>query len=390
MPNISQIYTILNAVGAQALGTSAISVVDTRSMVALGDAVIASDTNKDAFVGALVDRIGRTIVSVRAYDDPTNDPLVKKPFEYGSILQKIYVDIEDAAADNAWNIGDANYTPEFAPVYKPDVRQKLFDKISVWNFNYTIPDHQLKTAFVSESSMSAFITAIYTAMDNSLMLSLRNANNLVRCTAIAHTINRGGANAINLFGEYKTAFPSTTLTAATCLTDADFLRFAARRIIDVMRYMKDLVRVWNNESFARHTPNDMLVATLLQTFDSAEVVNLQSDTFHKELVKLGNYRTVSFWQGTGTGAYAFNDISSVEIKIPDPADSTKNIDVEQAGIIAVLHDIEAMGSTINDRYANTQRNNKDRYTDFFTSANIGYFYDGSENIVVFYVEDPKP
>ena len=105
-------------------------------------------------------------------------------------------------------------------------------------------------------------------------------------------------------------------------------------------------------------------------------------------MKLGNYRTVSFWQGTGTGAYSFSDISSVEIKIPDPTDATKTVDVEQSGIIAVLHDIEAMGSTINDRYANTQRNNKDRYTDFFTSANIGYFYDGSENIVVFYVEDP--
>ena len=386
MANVSQIYSILNAVAAQALGSSALSVVDTRSMVALGDAVLSSNSDVDKFVGALVDRIGRTIVSVREWDDPAADPLVKKPFDFGTCLQKIYVDIEQAAPNNAWEIGDVSYTPTWAPVYKPTVHQKLFNKISTWEFNYTIPDNILRTAFVSETDMAAFITAIYTAMDNSLALSLRDANNLTRNTAMAITLNRAGSNAINLFAKYEEAFPSTTLTAAGAIFDPDFLRFATRYITDTMGYMKNLTRAWNNEAYARHTPEDKLVATFLRSFDSAQRVYLQSDTFHDSMVKLGNrYNVVDFWQGVGTSGYDVDDVSAIKIKITDPTDSTKTIDVTQEGIVCVLHDIEAMGTTINNRRMTSERNNKDEYTDTFSKANIGYFYDGSENIAVFYI-----
>lgn len=389
MANVTQLYSILNAVAAQALGSSAVAVVDTRSMVALGDAVLASNSDVDLFTGALVDRIGRTIVSVREWNDPANDPLVKKEFDFGTCLQKIYVDIEDAAPNNAWEIGQQNYSPEFAPVYKPDVRQKLFNKISTWEFNYTIPDQILRTAFTSESEMSAFITAIYVAMENSLNLSLRNANNLTRATAIAHTLNAAGTNQINLLAEYNAIYTGATLTAAEAEYSADFWRFATRRMLDVKEYMSQLSRSWNNESFARHTPESELVFTVLQAMDSAQKIYLQSDTFNQEIVKLGSrYNTVPFWQGTGTSGYDIDDVSTIKIKIPDPTDSTKTINVEQGGIIAVMHDIEAMGTTINNRRITTERNNKDEYTDTFSKANIGYFYDPSENIAVFYIADP--
>ena len=117
MADVLQLYSILNAVAAQVFGTSAQAVVDTRSMVALGDQVLASNSNTDLFSGALMDRIGRTVVSARIWNDPMRDPLVKKDFEFGCVLQKVYVDIEDAAANNAWEIGDGGYTPSFAPVY---------------------------------------------------------------------------------------------------------------------------------------------------------------------------------------------------------------------------------------------------------------------------------
>ena len=108
MPSVAQIYTVLNAVAAQALGSAAVSVTDTTSMVALGDVVLSSSSNKDAFVGALMDRIGRTIVSMRVYNPDGVDPLIKKPFDFGCVLQKIYVDLEDANPNNEWKIGRAH------------------------------------------------------------------------------------------------------------------------------------------------------------------------------------------------------------------------------------------------------------------------------------------
>ena len=391
MANVTQLYSIINAVAAQALGSSAISVVDTRTMVALGDTVLASNTDVDLFTGALMDRIGRTIVSVRAWEDPANDPLVKKPFDFGMALQKIYVDLEDAVANNAWEIGQQAYTPSFAPISKPSVSQKVFSRISTWEYDMTIPDTMLRTAFVSEEAMSAFITAIYTAMDNSMALAVRDANNLTRATAIAHTLNHGGINAINVLAEYNTAFPDATLTYDEAKYNPDFIRFQTRYVLDTMRYMKNMSRSWNNEAFARHTPSDMLVVTTLSAWDSLQKIYLQSDTFHNEMLSLGNrYNTVDFWQGSGTSGYDVDDLSAIKIKITDPDDSTKTIDVEQSGIFCVMHDIEAMGTTINNRRVTTERNNKDEYTDTFSKANIGYFYDGSENIAVLYAADVTP
>lgn len=387
MPNVNQLYAVLNSVAAQALGSAAVAVTDTRSMVALGDAVLSSGDNKDAFVGVLMDRIGRTIVSMRAYNPDGIDPLIKKPFEYGCVLQKIYVDLEDANANNEWNIGSNEYAPSFAPVFKPDVRQKLFNGINTWEYDWSVPDNILKTAFISEENMSAFFASQAMAMDNSLKLSLENAGNMVRATGAAYHIENAGPTAINLLAEYLTIHQSSTLTEDTCLFDKDFLRYAAMRILNVTKYMRRMSRVWNLEGFARHTEKDLAIVTLLQDFDAAETMYLQSDTFHDELVALDGYNVVPYWQGAGTSstAYTFDELSAIKVKIKDGSSSK---DVSQTGVVAIVHDVEALGTTLYEIEQSTQRNNKDRYTDYFTHANIGYFFDPSENMVVFYIANP--
>lgn len=383
MASVTQLYTVLNAVAAQALGTAAVTVTDTTSMVALGDAVLSSATNKDAFVNVLMDRIGRTIVSMRAYEVAENNPLIRKPFDYGCVLQKIYVDLEDAGPNNEWNIGSNEYVPSFAPVYKPDVRQKLFDRISSWEYDWTVPDQILRTAFISAQDMQAFISAQAQAMDTSLKKSLENAGNLVRATGAAYHIENNGATAINLLAEFN-GDSASPLLAADALQNEDFLKYAALRISNVVKYMRYLSRVWNLEAYARHTDSEYAVLTLLQDFDAAETMNLQSGVFHDELVKLPNYNVVPYWQGAGT-SYAFSDTSKIAVKIKDGA-GTK--DVVQTGVLAIVHDVEALGTTVYEIEQSTERNNKDRYTDYFAHANIGYFFDPSENMAVFYIADP--
>ena len=383
MASVNQLYTVLNAVAAQALGSAAVTVTDTTSMVALGDAVLSSANNKDAFVGVLMDRIGRTIVSMRAYNGAEKNPLIRKPFDYGCVLQKIYVDLEDANPNNEWNIGANDYAPSFAPVFKPDVRQKLFNSINTWEYDWTVPDQILRTAFISAQDMQAFISAQAQAMDNSLQLALENAGNLVRATGAAYHIENNGATAINLLAEFN-GDSASPLLAADALSNEDFLRYAALRISNVVKYMRNMSRVWNLEAYARHTDSDYAVLTLLQDFDAAETMNLQSGVFHDELVKLPNYNVVPYWQGAGQ-TYAFSDTSKIAITIKDGA-STKN--VTQTGVLAIVHDVEALGTTVYEIEQSTERNNKDRYTDYFAHANIGYFFDPSENMAVFYIADP--
>lgn len=382
MANWNQLSTVLNAVSAQALGETAPAVVSTVDMVSLGNAVLSSSANVDAWVGALLDRIGRTITSMRAYDAPNGDPLVKKPFEFGAILQKIYVDIIDAQDDVSRKIGTSGYTPNFAPIYKPDVKQKLFNKLNAWEFPLTIPDNLVKTAFVSAENMQAFIDSCFLALDNSLALSLENANNLVRATAIGSVLNGAGQNAINLLAEYN-AIASTATTIDGCLYDDGFLRYSAQRILNVSRYMRNMSRIWNAEDFARHTPPEMQIVTLLSKFASSENVYLRSDVFHDEMLALPRFNEVPYWQGSGT-SYDFDDISKINVTIPTASASTT---VNQSGILGVIHDVETMGTTIDQRRTVSQRNDLGEYTDYVSRANIGYFFDPSENIAVFYVAE---
>ena len=61
----NQIYSIVNEVNAEAFGSTDIDVIDAQGLVSLGDTVLSSSTNTEAFLNTLVQRIGRTIVSFR-------------------------------------------------------------------------------------------------------------------------------------------------------------------------------------------------------------------------------------------------------------------------------------------------------------------------------------
>lgn len=386
MPSVKQLYSILNSVSEQALGEKAITVTSTADMVSLGNEVLSSASNKDKWVGVMMDRIGRTIVSARVWNDPQRDPLVKKPFEYGSALQKLYVDLIDAQENKSWEIGSVGYTPAFAPIYKPTARQKLFNKLTTWEFPITVPDTILKTAFTSAETMTAWIDGIFVAMQNSLMLALRNANNLTRATGAAVALHADTLQGINVLAEYKAIYTSATTTETNCEYDADFLRYAVKRIAEVTGYMGEMSRLFNSEGFARHTPKELLALDVLAEFDGALKANLQSDTFHKELVELPNYRTVAFWQGSGVG-FSADEVGKINVTIEDPADATQTVTVALNKVLAVAYDLEALGTTITDMRMTSERNNHDEYTDYYQKASIGYFADPSENLVVFYASD---
>ena len=91
----NQIYAIVNEVNAEAFGSTDIDVVDAQGLVALGDAVLSSTGNTEAFLNTLVQRIGKTIISFRQYRNKLAD-MVVDDFEYGAILQKIRVHLTEA------------------------------------------------------------------------------------------------------------------------------------------------------------------------------------------------------------------------------------------------------------------------------------------------------
>lgn len=378
MSKVEQIYTLVNETAKESMGEKAIAVKDVSSLIALGDSVLSSASDTENFLNTLVDRIARTVFSVRRYETDT-EGMVRHPFEYGCIVQKIYVDMPEAKQNNSWEIGKEGYTPVFAPVIKPTATQKLFKGITTWEVDVTIPDYMLRTAFLNETSMATFIDAIFTAMDNMITLALENNANLTRASFIARKLKGGKpCGAINLLHEYNT-LTSSSLTVESAMMNAEFLAWASRAINLWVKRMSKMSVLFNEEGYKRHTPKDKIVVNLLQDFTSACDTFLGANTFHDELVKLPMYDSVAYWQGAGE-SFDFNDTSAINIKIDESNTITKK------GIIGIVYDYEAMGVTLNERRSTSERNNHDEYTNYYNKANIGYFNDMSENGIVFYLE----
>lgn len=380
MSTVNQIFNIVNDVAKQTFGEKAINVVDTSTLVALGDEVLRSDENTENFTNTLVDRIGRTVFSTRAYTTDNAEGMVREPFEYGCILQKIYVDLPDAKENNSWEIGKGNYTPTFAPVIKPTLKQKLFNKQTTWEIDVTIPDFMFRTAFTSATEMAVLIDAIFTSMENMMQIALENNKNLTRANFIASKLHSNKpCGAINLLHLYNT-LTSQTLTVDACMRDLGFLKWSTQQINLWAKRLSKMSTLFNDEGYKRFTPQSDLIVNVLQDYDSAINSYLQSDTYHNEMTKIASsYSTVPYWQGSGLN-YTFEDTSKIDVKIDETTTIT------ETGIIAVIYDRDAMGVTITERRGTTQRNNKDEYTDYFNKATYGYFNDLSENGIVFYVK----
>ena len=73
----------------------------------------------------------------------------------------------------------------------------------------------------------------------------------------------------------------------------------------------------------------------------------------------------------------YNNASKISIKTPD------GYTVTQGNIICMLADEESIGLTRDKQRVRSVRNEKGEYTNYFNKADMGYFFDPSENLVIF-------
>lgn len=386
MATVNQIFQLVNDAAKEALGSQAITVKDTSTLVSLGDQVLSSDATRDLYLGKLCDRIGRTAIAIRAYSAQVRN-VKRDELDWGLFYQKISYKKHESVENPSYNF--ATQANPFDVVPQTEVVQKLFAVMGTWSYEDVIPDTQLFTAFTSASAMGAFISGIYTNIDNSLAVDEEDLANLAVNTYMAGALkSTQSAQHRNLLAEYNTAITAaggTALTVATALKSSDFLKFASREIKTVVGNMKKMSTVYNGEGIPRHTPEDKMVVEVLGQFASATATYLESDTYHKELVALPRYEEVAYWQASGTG-FAFGDVSSINVQNEK---INGGVAVKQSGIIAFVHDYDAVASFINKPRRSSIYNPRAERTNVFYKATKGYGVDLSENGVVFYISDTE-
>lgn len=385
--NINQVYEFVNSATQEALGEGVIVNEDLSNIVAVGDAIFNANA-MDKYVKALVNRIGKVIFVNRVYGGSAPSVMMDG-WEYGSVLQKVSAGLPEATVNETWELQDGqSYDPHIFHAPK-GVVVKFYNQYVTFEIDMSFTEEQLKMSFINATQLNGFVSMLYTNVDNSMTVKIdelirRTINNLIGETIYddygASQLNtKSGVKAINLLKLYNDTIPeANAITVDNCMSNKDFIRFAAYIIKLTHGRMKSMSTLYNVGKQPRFTPKDLSHIVLLEDFSSAADVFLQSNTFHKELSALPTAETVPYWQGSGE-TFGFDDVSKIDVI------TTSGKTVTTKGVLGVMFDRWALG------VANTERKVTSQWTpnaEFFTNFykyKAGFFNDLNENFVVFFV-----
>ena len=224
-----------------------------------------------------------------------------------------------------------------------------------------------------------------------LMTKVQNAATVHLDGLIMKTINnftaqvvnaKKGLQTVNLLSLYNDV-TGETLTSAKALTTPSFIKFANLTINNYRDRIAKMSTLFNAGGVNKFTPLDNQHLVVLSDFASASKVYLEADTYNQDDVRISNYDSVPYWQGTGT-KYGFNDISKIDVAIKDGA-TTK--EVTQTGILGVLFDTNALGVSCQNPRTTTAVNARAEFYTNFNKYDAMYYNDLNENFIVFMVAD---
>lgn len=385
---VKQIYEILNTIVGETLGESVIVSEDLSNIVEVGKAFANLDNGYDNYVRKLQDHIGRVVFVDRVYRGRAPS-VVMDGWQYGSIMEKIRVDLFDAQENESWELQPGNsYDPNI--FYAPDVSAKFFNKRTTYEIPVSITRKQVESSFDGVTQINAFYSMIQNAIENSLTvqmddLVMRTINNMIAETIYTEYTGgtytgSSGVRAVNLLYLYNQAHSGATIsTAAEAIKTPEFIRYASEVMGNYIDRLKVMSKLFNVGGTAKFTPEDRLHVVLLSEFRRAADIYLQSSTFHDELTRLPNSETVVYWQGSGT-AYAFSDTSNIDVT------TTGGHSVDIDGVLGVMFDRDALGVSNLDRRVTTNYNAKAEFWNEWHKFDCGFFNDFDENCVVFFAK----
>ena len=392
--DITQVATLVNSVNNEIIGSSALLEENLSNVVDVGKAVFDA-TSYDKYVAALVDHIGKVIFVDRKYSGELAS-LYRDNWEYGAVMEKIYVtDMPVAVENDSWKLTNGtSYDPNVFT--QPNVAAKFYNKKTTFEVDLSIADIQVRSAFDSATQLNAFISMLMNSVDTAINIRLEGLAERVVNTLIANTVYddipdldpaKTGTKAINLLKLYNDQFDpngNDPLKVDEALYTPEFIRFASLTMAKTLDRIRKPSILFNCGGLVRHTPKDMQHFILLSDFKRAADVYLQSDTFNEEYTALPLADSVPYWQGSGTD-YGFDSISKVHLDIVDPTDDTKTVEVEWSGVLGVVFDHWAGGITNDKRRVTSNYNAKAEFTNMFYKQDANYFVDLNENAVVFFI-----
>lgn len=382
---MNQVYEILNTVTTEILGESVVVAEDLSNIVDVGRAFENLQDGYDNYVRTLHDHIGRMVFVDRV--KPSRAPnIMRDGWEYGSILEKIRIEMPEAEENESWNLVDrASYDTQI--FYAPKVHAKFWNDRITFEIPMSFTEKQIKSSFSNAVQLNAFYSAIQTAIMNAMTknldaLIMRTINNMTAETIYseyptAQYSASSGVRAINLLYLYNQRY-GQSLSAANAMTTPEFIRFASYMMGLTLDRMDDWNKLYNLGGTEKFTPADRRHFVLLSEFKRSAGAFLYdaSNQFNTDDIRLPESETVNYWQGIGT---AWGETSKLKVS------TAQGHSVEISGILGVAFDEDACAVCNEDRRVKTDVNNKAEFWTERHKFDCGYCNDFDEQFVVFFV-----
>ena len=371
----NQIYELVNTTVAQAIGRQDVTRLDAQGLISVGDVVLSSSANTEAFLNTLAQRIGRTIYRFRAYNNKFKD-MVISDMQWGAILQKIKVKMPDAVSDPTYSLANGESVDHYT-VSKPAVTQKLFVTRSPYMFKITVQRETLREAFLSPEAMGSFISLIFGEVRNAIELALESLGRLTLCGAMSEVTQATQiVRLVTAYNDERGLTGDDALTAATAIYNADFLRYAIYRINTTIDMIQDMSTLYNDGTVPTFTNKENLKIRVLSGFQRRLETVVEYAAFHDQFTSVdGQYSTINFWQGEKAP-------SNVSVKKPSNGEN-----FTEDYVVACVHDRDAFGIyQIDETVLTTPVNAAGQYYNQFWHELQNRFVDTSENMVLFILD----
>lgn len=351
----------------------------------------------ESFFNALISVISRIEVQSRAYTGDLADLMVTED-EWGGFIERVYFELGDIVTDPKWNLAEnyANGITDYAQAehgfYPLKAKGRLFREGVPLLTPISHPIDQLKEACRNEDEMRSLINGIRVAVRNTIALGLQSIRHMLAQAAIAVSI-AGTGTAINLLAAYQTETGDTTVTVTNWQNSEVFQAFCMQKIAETRDNLRTFNVAFNDGSCPIFTDESDSKLIVLNKFDKILRFGVKANTFNQQNLSLGEYSTVTAWQGynAGSGAidYGFPSVSKIMIA----ADSDDKLGIgttafTQSGVVALLFDRYALGISPYKRKVTSQYTAVGDYLNEFHHTLVGTILDRAYPIVAFYIDTP--
>lgn len=380
-----QSATLLNSIMNAAQGGSGELATNESEFVSY--ATTALETGYDQLTNAISQVISRTIFSSRPYNGKLSG-IQYDSEKWGNHIRKInYLDL-DIEDDERFTLTDGA-SVDMYKVNKPVQIQTNFYGGETHQIHFTIYKDQLDAAFQSSAQFGSYMSGLMQNIYN----QIEQINETERRMVLAQAMNSAPVQ-INLNEEYF-SFSGTSLAGDAWKQPENienYVKWFYGYINTLISYMGNRSSkyhfnptTYNGSSvkpIMRSTPRSDLKVYLLTDFMNIVNASALSSIFNEELLRIGDYENVDFWQDLNSPSKINTQtVAMSEAGVPSLSEASSNNDY----VVGAIFDREALGITVQEQWSGTTPfNPAGGYWNTYYHWQNRYWTDLTENMVTLY------